>query len=181
MKPVPTKCENLEDLACSAGWMLDRLYQNQGSGRALAGFRHLKSLRLFEADALSVTQMTSAPITLLHLVEPNMSGMTTLISTAAPSLPSLTVLCLESLRPSSALSFFPRHIASLLRFLPVITTVTIKLDVSYCSAAEVERIASGFQSLAANNAELSVNVNGRRADFLLSIDSPSTIRRGGIE
>lgn len=139
MEPVATTCEALEELACSANWLLDRLrlYQNQGRRSALAGFTHLKCLRLFDADALSVTQMISAPITVthLHLVEPFKGGMTTFLSDVAPSLHSPAVLCLESLTPTTitTLGFSPKHITSLLRVLPSSTSIAIRLDVSACS------------------------------------------------
>lgn len=177
MELVPTKCVNLEDLVCSASWLLDRLYQIQGRGSPLAGFQHLKCFCIFEADALSVTQIKSTPINRLHLIEPTMSGVKTLLSDVAPSLHSLAFLCLESLTPSSALSFSPKHILTLLRVLPSITSITIKLDVSSCSPAEVGRLASGFQGLAANDRRLSVELNTRREDLLLGVDSPSTIRQ----
>lgn len=140
---LATKCENLEELACSAGWMLDRLYQNQGSGRALAGFRHLKSLRLFEADALSVTQIISAPITHLHLVEPVKGGMKAFLSDVAPSLHSL----------------------------------------AHRRGRGRERIASGFQGLAAHDPRLSVQLNTIRANLsLLSVnsESPSMVHRSTV-
>lgn len=142
MEPVATACADLEELACAADWLLDRLYQNQGrrSRGALAGFRHLKCLRLlFDADALSVTQMISisAPITVthLHLVEPFKGGMKTFLSDVAPSLHSLAFLCLESLtecRPPPWASP-QKHITSLLRVIPSSTSIAIKLDVSACS------------------------------------------------
>lgn len=141
MEPVATTCANLEELACAADWLLDRLYQNQGrrSRGALAEFRHLKCLRLFDADALSVTQMISisAPITVthLHLVEPVKGGTKAFLSDVAPSLHSLAFLCLESLtecRPPPWASP-QKHITSLLRVIPSSTSIAIKLDVSACS------------------------------------------------
>lgn len=181
MEPVTTTCEALEELACSADWLLDRLYQNQGRRSALAGFTHLKCLRIFDADALSVSQIISTPITHLHLVEPFKGGMKTFLSDVAPSLHSPAVLCLESLTPTTTtLGFSPKHITSLLRVFPSSTSITIKLDVSACSPGEVEveRIASGFQGLAANDPRLSVKLNTIRANLsLLSVnsESPSTI------
>lgn len=93
LRGLATKCEALEELACAADWLLDRLYQNQGrrSRGALAEFRHLKCLRLFDADAQSVTQIISAPITVtrLHLMDPSNEGMKAFVSDVAPSLHSL--------------------------------------------------------------------------------------------
>lgn len=132
LRGLATTCANVEELACAADWLLDRLYQNQGrrSRGALAEFRHLKCLRLFDADALSVTQIISTLITVthLHLVEPVKGGMKTLVSDVAPSLHSLAVLCLESLTPTTTLGF-----TSLLRVFPSSTSIAIKLDVSACS------------------------------------------------
>lgn len=45
------------------------------------------------------------------------------------------------------------------------------------AAGEVERMASGFQGLAAHDPRLSVKLNTIRADLLLGVDSPSTIRQ----
>lgn len=129
---------NLEELTCAADWLLDRLYQNQGrrSRGALAGFRHLKCLRLFDADALSISQIISAPITHLHLVEPFKGGMKAFLSDVAPSLHSLAFLCLESLTHTDHhLGLLPKstsHRFSAYIF-PSSTSIAIKLDVSACS------------------------------------------------
>lgn len=170
MELVPTKCENLEDLASSTKWLMERPYQIQGHGNA--GFTHLKRLCLFGIGMHPVPRIISTPITHLHLLEPTARGMDTMLSNISPSFRSLAVLCLESLTPSRVLSFSTEHVSKVLRVLPNITSFTIKLDMSYCLPAEVERITSGFQALAANDPRLSVKLNTIRAS-LASLDSVS--------
>lgn len=161
MELVPTKCENLEDLASSTKWLMERPYQIQGHGNA--GFTRLKRLCLFGIGTHPVPRIISTPITYLHLLEPTARGMDTMLSIIAPFFPSLKVLCLESLTPTRALGFSPEHVSRILRVLPNITSLTIKLDMSYCLSAEVEQIATGFQALAANEPRLSLSLNTIRA------------------
>lgn len=174
-----------------ADWLLDRLYQNQGrrSRGALAEFRYLKCLRLFDADALSISQMISAPITVthLHLVEPFKGGTKTFLSDVAPSLHSLAFLCLESLTPTTTLGFSPKahHVAS-----PRNTQQHVDRDqarrerlLAAAGEVEVERMASGFQALAAHDPRLSVKLNIIRANLsLLSVnsESPSMVHRSTV-
>lgn len=157
MELVPTKCENLEDLASSTKWMMDRPYQIQGHGNA--GFTHLKRLCLFGIGTQPIPRIISTPITHLHLLEPTARGMNTMLSNITPSFHGLKVLCLESLTPTRALGFSPNHVSRFLRVLPNITSLTIKLDMSYCLPAEVQRIAIGFRALAANDSRLSLSLN----------------------
>lgn len=157
MHMIPTKCENLEELAGSANLLRDCVCQLQGGpGKTLAAFPHLKRLCIFLADNPSHLPIISGPITHLHLIDPSKRFIDTIQSNIPPSLHSVTSFCLESFAPDLV---HRRFASTLLCILPSITSITVKLDVTYSLPDEVEQIASGLQALSAKEPRLSVKLN----------------------
>lgn len=100
---LPTKLENLEDLACPAFLLTNRrICQLQDPGNTLMAFPHLKRLCIFHADDQSLLAIISVPITHLHLIRPTAKFINIILSNIPPSLHRVTSICLEAITPNIA-------------------------------------------------------------------------------
>lgn len=152
--------------------LTNRVCQLQDPGNTLMAFPHLQRLCIFHADDQSLLPIISVPVTQLHLIRPTARFINIILSNIPPSLRRVTSICLEAITPNIPLSFSPEHVSTLLRVLPSITSIIVKLSIYNRLPAEVEQ----FQTLSADNPRLLVKLNTMRPD-IASVKAGSRVGR----